>query len=80
MMSNIINKAEFAKKSMEQKRTPLDYWNKEIDPAIMAGDEWVDKDDDFGNTTIENKELEEGIMAQSGIFMHPVHDVSYGED
>ncbi|MFV9511057.1 DUF3905 domain-containing protein [Tepidibacillus sp. LV47] len=73
-------KAEFARKAMEKKETPLDHWSKEVDPAIMSGDEWVDKDDDFGNATTENKELEKGIFNQSGTFMHPTHDVSYGKD
>jgi len=73
-------KAEFARKAMEAKTTPLDHWSRDVDPAIMAGDEWVDKKEDFGNETTENKELEKEIFVQSGTFMHPVHDVSYGKD
>ncbi|TCS83694.1 DUF3905 domain-containing protein [Tepidibacillus fermentans] len=77
---NKKEKKEFAKKAMEAKDTPLDHWSKDVDPAIMAGDEWVDKKNDFGHATTENKELHKGINAQSGTFMHPVHDVSYGKD
>jgi len=79
-MVKIYNKAEYAKRAMEIKKTPLDNWSKNIDPAIMAGDEWVDEEDDYGNKSIENKELNEGIFTQSGIFMHPTHDVSYKKD
>lgn len=75
-----FDKAEFAKKAMESKLTPLDYWSKEVDPAIMAGDEWVDEDADFGNVSEENEEMKRGIMTQSSIFMHPVHDVSFKKD
>lgn len=74
------DKAEFAEEAMENKETPLDHWSKEIDPAVMSGDEWVDIDDDFGNKSEENEELKEGILTQSSIFMHPVHDVSYKKD
>ena len=79
-MKEKINKKQFAKKAMEAKKTPLDYWSKDIDPAIMSGDEWVDIDDDYGNTREENEELKEGILTQSSIFMHPTHDVSYKKD
>ncbi len=79
-MPENFNKESFAKKAMETKKTPLEYWSKEIDPAIMAGDEWVDKENDIGNEAEENKKLEEGIMHNSAIFMHPIHDVSYGKD
>ena len=46
----------------------------------MAGDEWADPHEDFGNKAIENEDLKKGIRTQSGTFMHPVFDVSYGED
>ena len=74
------SKGKYAEEAMESKDTPLDHWSKETDPAIMAGDEWVDPEEDFGNKSIENKDLRKGIRTQSGTFMHPVHDVSYGED
>lgn len=79
-MTEKFNKKKFAKKAMETKKTPLDNWSKEVDPSIMAGDEWVDQDEDIGIKSEENKELEKGIMTQSSIFMHPMHDVSYRKD
>lgn len=79
-MKKEFNKKEFARKAMEAKDTPLDHWSKDTDPAIMAGDEWVDPKEDFGHVSTENKEFEKGVLTQSGIFMHPVHDVSYGKD
>lgn len=68
------------KKTTNNKTTPLDNWSKETDPATMSGDQWVDKNQDIGSNSTENKELAEGLPPQSGIFMHPTHDVSYGED
>ena len=79
-MAEKINKAEFAKEAMENKETPLDNWSKETDPAIMSGDEWVDPNNDIGDKSIENEELEKGIMTQSSVFMHPIYDVSYKKD
>ncbi|HEU4962281.1 MAG TPA: DUF3905 domain-containing protein [Bacilli bacterium] len=59
------------------RNTPLDNWSKDIDPAIMSGDQWVDNDHDLGTTRRENIELMNGtaspVMAP---FMHPTHDVS----
>ncbi len=74
------SKEKFAEEAMEAKDTPLDHWSKDTDPAVMAGDEWVDPQEDFGNKVIENEDLKKGIRTQSGTFMHPVFDVSYGED
>lgn len=79
-MKKLSRKEDFAKKSMENKDTPLDHWSKATDPAIMAGDEWVDHENDFGNKSVENEELTKGILTQSAIFMHPIHDVSYKKD
>lgn len=76
----VRSKKAYTKFAMENKNTPLDNWSKEIDPAIMSGDEWVDKENDIGNKAIENEALESGLMTQSSIFMHPTHDVSYGKD
>lgn len=61
--------------------SPLNRWSKDIDPAIMAGDEWVHPTNDIGWNTAENQELlEEGYVPQSGRFMHPTKDVSYRRD
>jgi len=76
----VRSKKAYAKSVVEDNNTPLDNWSVDIDPAIMSGDEWVDKENDIGNKAIENEELKEGIPTQSSIFMHPTHDVSYGKD
>ena len=61
--------------------TPLDNWSRDIDPAIMSGDQWVDNDHDPGTTRRENLELLNGmrnpVMAP---FMHPTHDTSWGNE
>jgi len=67
-MEQKFDKAKFAKEAMAKGETPLDNWSKDVDPAIMAGDEWVDK------------ELELRIPPQMGLFMHPMYDVSYGQE
>ncbi|WCK54399.1 DUF3905 domain-containing protein [Aneurinibacillus sp. Ricciae_BoGa-3] len=62
-------------------QSPLNNWSKDADPAIMAGDQWVHPTNDIGWNTAENQELlKEGILPQSGIFMHPTKDVSYRKD
>lgn len=58
---------------------PLRHWTVDTDPAVMADDRWVDADNDFGHTAVENKELEKGIMPGAR-FMHPMHDTSYRKD
>jgi hypothetical protein len=61
--------------------SPLNNWSKDVDPAIMAGDEWVHPTNDIGWNTPENQALlEEGYIPQSGQFMHPTKDVSYRRD
>ncbi|MFT9849196.1 DUF3905 domain-containing protein [Aneurinibacillus sp. REN35] len=61
--------------------SPLNRWSKDVDPAIMAGDQWVHPTNDIGWNTPENQELlEEGYIPQSGRFMHPSKDVSYRKD
>jgi hypothetical protein len=61
--------------------SPLNNWSTDVDPAIMAGDEWVHPTNDIGWNTAENQEiLEKGIAPQGVRFMHPTKDVSYGRD
>lgn len=59
------------------RHTALDNWSKDVDPAIMSGDQYVDNDHDLGTTRRENLELMNGtaspVMAP---FMHPQHDAS----
>ena len=58
--------------------SPLNTWNTDTDPSIMAGDEWVHPFKDIGFHSSENKDyFEQGIAPQSGIFMHPDKDVAY---
>ncbi|GAA0364934.1 DUF3905 domain-containing protein [Bacillus horti] len=70
------------KKYYKNIQIPLDQWNKEIDPAIMSGQHWEKEghsvgEVDSGWATEENQELLEGKPPMGGIFMHPVHDVTY---
>lgn len=66
------------------RETPLDHWSKEIDPVIMAGDEWVEP--------IQSEQDAREIPADPGAkwwdgyqesrepgapFLHPTHDVTY---
>lgn len=61
--------------------SPLENWSDEIDPSIMAGDEWVHPTNDIGWNTTENKELlERKRKPQAYPFMHPTIDVSRGTD
>jgi hypothetical protein len=62
----------------ESLNSPLMQWDKNTDPAIMAGDEWVHPYKDIGFHTAENRDyFEKAIPTQSGIFMHPDKDVAY---
>lgn len=62
------------------KDTALDRWSTDVDPFIMSGDKYVDEHDPgFGR--YENQALAKG--KKDGIqppFMHPTHDVTYGND
>lgn len=61
--------------------SPLNNWSDEIDPAEMAGDEWVHPTNDIGWNTSENTELVEGQKPPQGVpFMHPTFDVSKNKD
>jgi hypothetical protein len=62
----------------ESPHSPLMQWDKNTDPSIMAGDEWVHPYKDIGFHTAENRDyFEKAIPPQSGIFMHPDKDVAY---
>lgn len=61
--------------------SPLENWSDDIDPHIMAGDEWVHPTNDIGWNTQENKELlEKKRQANKERFMHPTKDVGYQKD
>ena len=67
------------------KESPLEQWSEEIDPAIMAGDEWVHPTNDIGWNTLENRELiekqhKEQTPSNDKRFMHPTIDSSYNKD
>ncbi|MCF8564969.1 DUF3905 domain-containing protein [Alicyclobacillus tolerans] len=61
------------------RETPLDHWSTDIDPTIMAGDEWVDNsaDSDPGSRRIAQ---EQGGTRVYERFMHPTIDTNYGLD
>lgn len=60
--------------------SPLNNWSTDVDPAEMAGDEWVHPTNDIGWNTAENIELLEGLRPKGNRFMHPTKDVSRGTD
>lgn len=59
------------------RETPLDHWSTEIDPALMAGDEWAEggADADPGTEWIDERQ---GRAMSGAPFMHPTHDTNYG--
>ncbi|WP_248929724.1 DUF3905 domain-containing protein [Paenibacillus hamazuiensis] len=62
----------------ESENSPLENWDKNTDPSIMSGDEWVHPFKDIGFHSAENRDyFEKGIPPQSDIFMHPDKDVAY---
>lgn len=62
----------------ESPDSPLVNWDKDTDPFVMAGDEWVHPYKDIGFHTAENRDyFEKGISPQGGTFMHPDKDVAY---
>jgi hypothetical protein len=61
--------------------TPLEHWSREIDPAIMSGDQWADNKRDPGSERSENQQILSGdVPSPLAPFMHPMHDVTYGDD
>lgn len=74
-------KSPLYEKKAPWRETPLDHWSRDIDPAIMSGDQWVDNENDPGTERRENQELLSGEKATPPApFMHPVHDVTYGNE
>jgi hypothetical protein len=62
----------------ESAHSPLQNWDKNTDPFVMAGDEWVHPFKDIGFHTAENRDyFEKGIPPKSGTFLHPDKDVAY---
>lgn len=52
--------------------SPLNNWSDEVDPAIMAGDEWIHPTNDIGWITEENQELlKKEVDNKNDAFMHP---------
>jgi hypothetical protein len=65
----------------DSENSPLNNWSDDVDPAIMAGDQWVHPTNDIGWNTSENKELIESNTPPQGVpFMHSTKDVSYSKD
>lgn len=60
--------------------SPLERWDEETDPAIMAGEEWVHPYKDIGFHTSENRALFERGIRPANPFMHPVHTTSSSDD
>ncbi|MFD6506871.1 DUF3905 domain-containing protein [Bacillus sp. NPDC060175] len=52
--------------------SPLNNWSDEIDPAIMAGEEWIHPTNDIGWISEENQELlKNEVDNKNDAFMHP---------
>jgi len=55
--------------------SPLNNWSDNVDPSIMAGDEWVHPTNDIGWATEENANLLETKKREpTKQFMHPQHE------
>lgn len=69
-----LDKRPIDKNAPPWRETPLDHWSTDIDPVLMAGDEWVNNDSDPGTERI----LEgQGGTRMGAQFMHPMHDTTY---
>lgn len=54
------------------KNSPLNNWSDEVDPAIMAGEEWIHPTNDIGWISEENQEvLQNKTDGVEDSFMHP---------
>lgn len=63
----------------ESAHSPLERWDEETDPFVMAGEQWVHPYKDVGFQSRENRDyFEKGIPPQGGVFMHPAINVGYG--
>ena len=61
--------------------SPLNKWSDDLDPAIMAGEQWVHPTNDIGWNTPENRELLEKKRKPNGVpFTHPDKDAGYSSD
>lgn len=59
------------------RETPLDHWSRDIDPAMMAGDEWA-TDHPGSDPGAERVAEDQGGARMGAPFMHPEHDTNYG--
>ena len=61
--------------------SPLEKWSKDLDPAIMSGEQWVHPTNDIGWNTKENQDLlESKRKPQAYPFMHTTKDAGYQKD
>jgi Protein of unknown function (DUF3905) len=55
--------------------SPLNNWSDDVDPAVMAGDEWIHPTNDIGWASDENTALLESKKREpTKQFMHPQHE------
>ncbi len=71
------------RKFTPNRRTPLDNWSVEVDPAVMSGDYWAQEE----NSPLEQIDLFDDEYCEEvsvkkehpyHMFMHPNINVSYG--
>ncbi|PEL62586.1 hypothetical protein CN622_13830 [Bacillus wiedmannii] len=56
----------------DSENSPLHNWTDEVDPAIMAGEEWIHPTNDIGWISEENQELlKKEVDNKNEAFMHP---------
>lgn len=61
--------------------SPLEQWDEQTDPAIMAGEQWVHPYKDIGFRSRENRDwFEKGIQPQAGRFMHAEQQTSAADE
>ncbi len=58
----------------------LNNWSTDVDPAVLAGDEWSDADELSALNKEGDADFRERPHAFGGMFMHPTIDASYNND
>jgi hypothetical protein len=60
------------------RETPLDHWSTDVDPVLMAGDEWAMDDPEADPGARRLDEGRAGTLTGGARFMHPTHDTNWG--
>lgn len=68
------------KKTSEELEQVLSNWSKDVDPAVLAGDEWSDAAELAEMNKEGDADFRERPRAFGAMFTHPTHDASYNND